>query len=102
MSRLLTPEEIKALLAVEPYVLAPREQFHIVVDAGHADLTPEQVSNLAPGVVIPLSRKSGQPVEIVANAVTVARGELVEVGGRVAVRVLSMENPPKRAGRIEP
>ncbi len=102
MSRLLTPEEIKALLAVdEPCVPAPRERFRIVVDAGHADLTPEDVAGLKPGSTIPLNRKSGEPVEIVANAVTVARGELVEIGGRIAVRVLSMENPPDRAGRCQ-
>lgn len=102
MSRLLTPEEIKALLAVDAYVPAPRERFHIVVDAGHADLTPEEIAGLKPGTTIPLDRKSGQPVEIVANAATVARGELVEIGGRVAVRVLSLENPPSRSGRSQP
>lgn len=101
MSRLLTPEEIKALLGAEPYVPAPRERFHIVIDAGHADLTPEEVEGLEPGSMIPLDRKHGEPVEIVANAVTVARGELVEVGGRMAVRVLSLENRPNRAGRSQ-
>ena len=93
MSRLLTPEELKALRAVDPYIPAPTERFHIVVDAGHTDLAPEEVAALAPGSVIPLDRKVGHPVEIVANAVTVARGELVEVRGRVAVRVLSLEHP---------
>ena len=93
MSRLLTPEELKALRAADPYIPAPTERFHIVVDAGHADLAPEEVAALAPGSVIPLDRKVGHPVEIVANAVTVARGELVEVRGRVAVRVLSLEHP---------
>ena len=93
MSRLLTPEELKALRAVDPYIPAPTERFHIVVDAGHTDLSPEEVAALAPGSVIPLDRKAKQPVEIVANAVTVAHGELVEVRGRVAVRVLSLERP---------
>jgi flagellar motor switch protein FliM len=93
VSRLLTPEELKALRAAEPHVPAPAERFHIVVDAGHADLAPEEVSALVPGSVIPLDRAAGHPVEIVANAVTVARGELVEVRGRAAVRVLTLEHP---------
>jgi flagellar motor switch protein FliM len=101
VSRLLTQEEIQALLGVDAYVPAPRERFHIVVDAGHADLTPEEVAGLEPGSTIPLDRKHGEPVEIVANAVTVARGELVEIGGRMAVRVLFLENPPNRAGRSQ-
>lgn len=102
MSRVLTPEEIQALRAADPYIPAPRERFHIVVDAGHADLTSDEIAALEPGSVIPLDRASGQPVEIVANAVTVARGVLVEIGGRAAVRVLSLENPPDRAGRSQP
>jgi flagellar motor switch protein FliM len=99
VSRLLTPEELKALRATEPYIPAPTERFRIVVDAGHADLAPEEVEALAPGSVIPLDRKAGHPVEIVANAVTVARGDLVEIGGRVAVRVRSLEHPNATSGR---
>ena len=98
MSRLLTPEEIEALRAADPYIPAPTERFHIVVDAGHAELAPEEVAALAPGAVIPLHRKAGHPVEIVANAVTVAHGELVEVGGRAAVRVISVERPQSTHG----
>jgi hypothetical protein len=35
-------------------------------------------------------------VEIVANAVTVAYGTLVDVDGRAAVRVVSLSTPSKR------
>jgi hypothetical protein len=98
VSRLLTPEELKALLATGPYIPAPTERFHVVVDAGHADLAPEEVAALAPGSVIPLDRRVGHPVEIVANAVTVARGDLVEIDGRIAVRVRSMEHPHPTPG----
>ena len=101
MSRLLTKEEIEALLADTPYVPAPRERFHVVVDAGHADLTPEEIDRLQPGDVIPLDRSAGHPVEIVANAVTVARGALVDVEGRAAVRVLSLERRRLTAASTE-
>ena len=101
MSRLLTKEEIEALRADAPYVPAPRERFHVVVDAGHADLTPEEIDRLQPGDVIALDRSAGHPVEIVANAVTVARGVLVDVEGRAAVRVLSLERRRNRASHTE-
>ena len=90
MSRLLTPQEIEALRADLPFVPAPREHLHIVVDAGHADLLPEQVDDLKPGDVVLLDRHSSGVVEIVANAVTVAYGTLVEAEGRAAVRVTSL------------
>lgn len=90
MSRLLTPEEIEALRADLPFVPAPREHLHIVVDAGHADLLPEQVDDIKPGDVVLLDRHANGVVEIVANAVTVAYGTLVEVEGRAAVRVTSL------------
>ena len=90
MSRLLTPEEIQALRADLPFVPAPRERFHVVVDAGHADLLPEQVDDLKPGDVIVLDRHANGVVEIVANGVTVAYGTLIDVDGRAEVRVVSL------------
>ena len=105
MSRLLTPEEIQALRADLPFIPAPREHLHIVVDAGHADLLPEQVDDLKPGDVVLLDRHANGVVEIVANAVTVAYGTLVDVEGRAAVRVVSLAERPKtnlNPGRSRP
>jgi hypothetical protein len=106
MSRLLTPEEIEALRADPPFVPAPRERYHIVVDAGHADLDPGQVEDLKPGDVIPLDRHHEGVVEIVANAVTVAYGVMTEIEGRAAVRVVSLAEVPRTAappsGRSRP
>ena len=90
MSRLLTPAEIEALRADLPFVAAPREHFHIVIDAGHADLLPEQVDDLKTGDVITLVRHADGVVEIVANAVTVAYGTMVDQGGRAGVRIVSL------------
>jgi len=100
VSRLLTKQEIEALRADPPHISAPRERYHIVVDAGHAELTPEETAALAPGLVIPLDRAGDAPVEIVANAVTVAFGTLVTLGGRAAVRVTSLAGPKSRVGTV--
>jgi flagellar motor switch protein FliM len=99
MSRLLTPEEIAALSADAPYVPAPRERYHVVVDAGHGDLTHEELNALRAGSVIPLARAAHDPLEIVANGTTVAFGELVAIGGRAAVRVVSLATIDGRAAR---
>ena len=100
MSRLLTPEELEALRA-ESYVPAPRERYYVTVDAGHAELTPEEIAALQPGDFVALDRYTSQPVEIVANAVTVARGYLTERNGRAAVRIVSLEKPAARTGRSQ-
>jgi hypothetical protein len=99
MSRVLTPEELRALCADEPYVPAPAEHYRVVVDAGHADLTPKEIAALAPGSMVALNRRPGDPVEIVANATPVARGVLVEWNGRVCVRVTALAAPGVPTGR---
>jgi flagellar motor switch/type III secretory pathway protein FliN len=99
MSRLLSPEELEALRTAEPYVPAPTERYHVVAEAGHADLTPEEVAALAPGSLIALDRRPEDPVEIVANATPVARGVLVNVNGRVCVRVMALAASRTETGR---
>lgn len=92
MSRVLTAEEIAALRA-EPFIPAPRECYRVSVEAGSVELTPAQVAGLAPGDVIRLERRAHEPVEILANAVPVALGELVVEGGLAAVRVTRVLRP---------
>lgn len=90
MSRLLTPEEIAALRAEEPLFPAPRERCRVVVEAGRTELTPGEVAALRPGDVLPLTSAAHGPVEVVANAVVIAYGELIDQGGRAAVRIVSL------------
>jgi flagellar motor switch protein FliM len=96
VGRLLTPEELAALRDGAPYVPAPREGYHVVVDAGHTELMPEELDALQVGDVLPLGRPARSPVEIVANGTTVAYGELTTVKGRAAVRVLSLARTAAR------
>lgn len=99
MSRLLTPEEIAALRADAPYVPAPRERYHLVIDAGHTDLSPEALEALRAGDVIPLTRAALSPVEVVANGTTVAYAELIAIEGRAAVRVIALAGTDRREPR---
>ena len=69
------------------------------MDAGFTDLTSGEVDALQPGDVIRLSHAAGDPVEIVANGVTVATGLLTDVGGRAAVRVVSLTRRATSPGR---
>lgn len=90
MSRLLTPAEIDALRANEPFVPAPTELLHVTVEAGTAELSPDAVAALEPGNVVPLRVARSGLVEIVANSVVVGFGRLEERDGAMTVRVVSL------------
>lgn len=98
MSRVLTPEEIAALRA-EPFIPAPRERYRVSVEAGSAELAPAEIAALAPGDIIPLERRAHEPVEILANSVPVALGELVVRNGLAAVRVVRLLRPGETPAR---
>lgn len=99
MSRLLTPEELAALRSDAPYVPAPRERYHVVIDAGHGELSHEELDALRAGDLIPLTRAVSSPVEVVANGTTVAYGELIALDGRAAVRVIALAGCDRRISR---
>jgi hypothetical protein len=90
MSRLLTPAEIEALRAAEPFVPAPTETLHVTVEAGTAELSPDAAASLEPGNVIPLRVAKPGLVEIVANSVVVAYGRVEERDGSLSVRIVSL------------
>ena len=93
MSRLLTPAEIEALRAVDPFVPAPTETFLVTAEAGTAALSPETVASLEPGSVITLRAAKPGLVEIVANATVIGYGRLEERPGGLSVRVVSLARP---------
>ncbi len=93
MSRLLTKEEIEALLASGPIMPAPVEQLQIVIEAGRTEIPFGALSALKPGSMLPLNTAAGAPVEVVANGTTVAYGRLVPVEGRTCVRIVSLPKP---------
>jgi len=95
MSRLLTPAEIEALRAADPFVPAPTETFLVTVEAGSAALAPDALASLEPGNVIPLRASKPGLVEIVANAVVVGHGRLEERQGALTVRVVSLARQRK-------
>ena len=93
MSRLLTPAEIEALRAADPFVPAPTETFLVTAEVGTAALPPESIASLQPGSVIPLRAAKPGLVEIVANATVIGYGRLEEGRGGLSVRVVSLARP---------
>jgi flagellar motor switch protein FliN/FliY len=59
----------------------------VTVLVGEGELSLQELLELAPGAVVPLSQAVGEPVQVLVAGCPVARGELVMVQGRLAVRI---------------
>jgi len=76
---------------------APLKRFYDVnmsvsVELGRANMPIGELLHLAEGAVIQLDRLVSQPVDIIAQGVRLARGEVVVVDDRYAVRITGIES----------
>lgn len=53
------------------------------------ELTLEEAEDLAPGALLPLERNASAPVQLAINGRVIGEGELVDIEGRLGVRILS-------------
>jgi flagellar motor switch protein FliN/FliY len=54
---------------------------------GHGTMTVSQLNTLSKGDFVALDRTPADPVDIVVNGKTIARGEIVTADGHFAVRI---------------
>ena len=57
---------------------------------GRTTMTFSDIARLKPGQILVADRSIGEPIDIVVGGAVVARGELVDVEGRLGVRVLTL------------
>lgn len=62
----------------------------LTVALGTTQLSLRQVVDLAVGQIVPLGRPLAGPFEVRAQGRVVGRGELVDVDGELAVRIVSL------------
>lgn len=75
-------------------------QLQVTVELGRSRLTVRDVLGLGAGSVVELDKHAGEPVEVVVNNKTVARGEVVVIDENFGVRIteiVSVEEVPIRA-----
>jgi flagellar motor switch protein FliN/FliY len=66
-------------------------QVEVSVAMGSTKLPIGKLARIGPGSVIELNRKVTDLVEIVAQGLPIAQGEIVVIGDRYAVRVIRLE-----------
>ena len=71
----------------------------IQVQLGEAELLVREMLQLAPGSVLKLDRRAGEPVDVLLRGIKFATGQLVVVEDRLGVRIKEiLSQEPENAG----
>ena len=65
----------------------------LTVEVGSTELKIRDLLRLNEGSVVELERLAGDPLDILANGVKIAKGEVVMVGERFGIRFTEVANP---------
>jgi flagellar motor switch protein FliN/FliY len=68
----------------------------LTVELGSTRMLIKHILGLRPGSVVELNRLAGEPVDIVINKTLIARGEVVVVDEKFAIRVVEIVPPERR------
>jgi len=87
------PGERPAVLDLGPVLDVPVE---LTVEIGRTTMTIRQTMALAPGSVIALNKMAGEPVDLLVNGQTIARGEVVAIDEEFGLRITQVVSPKRR------
>ncbi len=68
----------------------------VTVELGRARMLIRDILHLAPGSILELDKLAGEPVDIVINDKSIARGEVVVIDENFGVRLTSIVTPSER------
>jgi len=72
----------------------------LTVEVGSTEMKIKDLLKLNEGSVVELERLAGDPLDILANGVNIARGEVVIVGERFGIRFTEVTNPENRVKKL--
>ena len=72
----------------------------LTVEVGSTELKIRDLLRLNEGSVVELERLAGDPLDILANGVKIAKGEVVMVGKRFGIRFTEVTNPEHRVQKL--
>jgi flagellar motor switch protein FliN/FliY len=72
----------------------------LTVEVGSTEMKIKDLLKLNEGSGVELERLEGDPLDILANGVKIAKGEVVMVGERFGVRFTEVTNPENRVNKL--
>ena len=72
----------------------------LTVEVGRTEITIRDLLRLNEGSVIELDRLAGDPLDILANGIVIAKGEVVMIGERFGIRFTEIVDPEKRVENL--
>jgi flagellar motor switch protein FliN len=72
----------------------------VTVELGRARMMIRDILHLAPGSVLELNKLAGEPVDILINDKSIARGEVVVIDENFGVRLTSIVTPSERVASL--
>ena len=72
----------------------------LTVEVGSTEIKIRDLLRLNEGSVVELDRLAGDPLDILANGTTIAKGEVVMVGERFGIRFTEVTNPENRVQKL--
>ncbi len=81
---------------LHPIDLLRDVEVELTAELGSTRMQIKHILGLRPGSVIELDRLAGEPVDLTINKTLIARGEVVVVDEKFAIRIVEIVSPEKR------
>ncbi len=88
-----SPDNTNMNSGIENLKVLENIEVKLTVEVGSSELKIRDLLRLNEGSVVELERLAGDPLDILANGVPIAKGEVVMVGERFGVRFTEVTNP---------
>ena len=87
-------------IGIENLKVLENIEVKLTVAVGSTEMKIKDLLKLNEGSVVELERLAGDPLDILANGVKIAKGEVVMVGERFGVRFTEVTNPEDRVNKL--
>jgi len=68
----------------------------LAVEIGRTTMTIRETLEMGPGSIVALDRLTGDPVDLLVNGQTIARGEVVAIDEEFGLRITQVVSPKRR------